>query len=228
MPTTDSLPEYNDLIDAYEKNPTIANYVKLRRAYPAKPIAVGYLNNLDELDEINSALIDLDLTPELVDGVLQAEAWAISEFSLFLLERLIARERAGKAGESQLVSRGKAISDRDVNFLIGAILDSLAFNGALGLSQDLLFLIRHQLGADRKWEDIKKREELRIRIDEVIRATLDIVARGEPPSYRAIARELGVNVTTITRSLPNDLLDQIQGISKAFKRVKKAQQRSQK
>src|SRR5262249_13490327 len=108
-----------ELTQAFHKNPTIENYVVLRRAHPQEIIGVGTLEVIKWVCEYEETLMKLKINSGLVlDTLLHAESCAASELSLLLMERLISRKKASKAGRTHLVSRGEAISDRLVNFLI--------------------------------------------------------------------------------------------------------------
>ena len=134
--------------------------------------------------------------------MLDADEDAISELSLLIMERIIEREAAEKAGGTHLVSRGKAISDTLVNYLTNMMLDALEWNDDMTLHRDLIVLIRYQTGGGRsEWE---KEEALRKLRQEAVITAIKIACEGREPSYRAIAKALGVNASTVMRWFPTE------------------------
>src|SRR5262249_3838111 len=136
MPTNNDKPSgYDRLTKLFQRNPTIENYVALRRAHPGKIIGVTFSGGMEWLFQNAEMLKRFEIDPELVAGAMDCDPRDISELSLLLMERLISREKALKSGRSQLVSRKKAISDRLVNYLITVVLDSMEWQGRLFFSR---------------------------------------------------------------------------------------------
>lgn len=98
---------------------------------------------------------------------------------------------------THLVSRGKAISDTLVNYLINTMLDALEWTDVMTLNRDLIVLIRHQTGGGKcEWDRQEKIRELR---QEAMFAAIQMACDGKEPSYRSIGKVLGVNATTVMR-----------------------------
>ncbi len=192
---------FSPLSKAFKKNPTTENYVKLRRKHPDEEIEVGITSGYEWLFSNTETLESFGISPYLFDGVLSADENSISELCLLLMERLIERSDCEKEGQSHVASRGIAISDHLVNFLINMMLDSLDWNWNLRIPRDLIVLIRHQIGSERsEWD---KKEEIKEKRWEATLAALELGARGISPSYRTIGKELGVNATTVMRWFAN-------------------------
>ena len=119
---------FNAITRAFKANPTVENYVDLRRKHPDEVIQVHTTSDIEWLFSNQDVLEAFDIPPQLVANTLDADQESISELSLILLEKLIDRKKALKAGETHLLRRGKAISDGLVNYLISMILDSLDWN----------------------------------------------------------------------------------------------------
>lgn len=161
------------------------------------------------------------ISPELVAGALDADANDISELSLQLLELIIKRKKLEKAGKTHVVSRGAAISDNLVNYLINMMLDALDWNDDLFIPRDLIVLIRHQTGgAATDWDRV---EDLNKQRRDAIIAALKLWGEGKTPSLRAIAKCLGVNPTTVMRWFPEgDLADFVARLPVRAKRSRKS------
>jgi hypothetical protein len=191
----------------YRSNPTIANYVTLRRAHPDETIRVAISGTLEGLEwrfENEDTLERFDIPLDLVGDVLDADHAAISELSLLLMQRLIAREQSA---EIHQVSLGKVVSDRLVNYLINMMLDSLDRNDRLCMPRDLIVLIRYQLGGENDWKWERQQEGKDRLRGAALRAAIEIMERGEKPSLRVIAKAVGVNATTIRHWFPPGYLD---------------------
>ena len=183
------------LMFAFRDEPTLENYLKLRRKYPNQEFDFSTLPGLDWIHKNEALLAKWNLTADLVSGATRGEEQAISELSLRLLERLLEREVAIQQGETQLVGRGDAIATSFVNFLIGVILDGMSLPGALKRGpQDFLFLIKYQLGicvigdSQAAYESDCKRQ------DAVFRGA-EMIERDGKTSIRAVAKMMGVHVS---------------------------------
>jgi hypothetical protein len=196
--TNDKVPaEFSELSRSYKSNPTIENYVALRRKHPKETIEVAVTGGLDWLFGNERILEQFGISADLVAGTLDADPRAISELSLQLLELIIERKRAERAGRTHVVSRKLAISDQLVNLLINMMLDALDWNHHLFIPRDLIVLIRHQTGGgDREWDKNKTLEECRWN---VLQAAFKLAGQGRAPSIRAIAKDVGVNASTVMR-----------------------------
>jgi hypothetical protein len=140
-------------------------------------------------------------------GVLDADDDATSELCLQLMELLIYREQASHA-ESHLVSRGRAISDQFVNFLINMILDAREWVGVLSVPRDLIVLIRHQLG-NSLWElEMEEQQRSDMRFN-VLMEGVKIAVTGKKPSLRDMGKASRVNASTVMRWIPAAQMEQL-------------------
>jgi hypothetical protein len=191
---------FNPITRTYKANPTIENYVALRRQHPNETIQVAVTGGLDWLFGNEEALRQFGINPHMVAGALDADPNDLSELSLRLLELNIERKKLEKAGKTHLVSRGLAIGDNTVNYLINVMLGALDWNDDLLIPRDLIVLILYQLGgATSDWE---REQELAEQRTKVLLEMLRLVGAGNTPSIRAIAKNLGVSQTTVMRWYP--------------------------
>ncbi len=105
-------------------------------------------------------------------------------------------------GETHLIRRDRCISDTLVNYLIGVSLDVLKWTGETEISPDLIFLIKHQLGTINSEFDARQVRTAKKRDAAWIAA--QIAAAGGVPSYRKIAKRMGVDATTVMRWFAGD------------------------
>jgi len=196
---------FSPLSKAFKSDPTIENYVALRRKHPDEVIKVGISGGIEWLFANEDLLRSFNIPSNLVAGSLDADPDSISEFSLILMERLIERNDAEKEGKTHLASRGEAISDSQVNYLINMMLDSLDWNDDLFIPRDLIVLIRNQIGGGKDSAIAKRLKSHELEENaEFIGAQL--LERGETVSLRKVASILQVNASTISRMYPGNTL----------------------
>jgi hypothetical protein len=119
-----------------------------------------------------------------------------------LLQKLRYRDKLISAGETQVVSRKKAISDSLVNYMISSMLESFEHYEGSGLSWDLIVLIKYQLGVLNSEYDLKNNKNDQRRQAMLIAVTL--ATQGKKPSYRKIAAKMGVQPSTVMRWFPDN------------------------
>src|SRR5262249_5432476 len=143
---------------------------------------------------------------EIALAAVDGECAAISEVSLRLMELLLERERVQKSRKPHAVSRGEVISDVFVNTLIADMLAGLVWVN-FHINPDLAMLITYQLssGAAR----LKKKRTKSLDIFDVMDVACDLQRKGIEPSYRAVGKVMGVAASTVMRSFPKDLLNDI-------------------
>jgi hypothetical protein len=173
--------EFNECTRAFKDNPSIENYVSLRRKHPNETIEVAITGGLDWLFGNKEFFRKLGITQELAAAVLDADCAAISELSLVILEHIIERDKQKRAGATHLASRGLAISDSTINYAINIMLNALDWNNTLHIPRDLIVLIQHQIGSvESEYEADEKRREFR---EAAILAALTLLCEGKEPSY---------------------------------------------
>jgi hypothetical protein len=187
---------------AYKDNPTIENYISLRRANPSDEIEVAFTNGLDWLFANENILRENGIDPQWF--ALDANEEAISKLSLHLLEKIVDRTRLEKSGETHVMSRGIGISDSLVNYLTAVMLDALSWNDDLYLPRDLLVLLRYQIIGEEPTQ-LKQLESDRLE-DQIAYIGAQILEYGRQVTTREIAKILNINASTVSRIYPGDKL----------------------
>ena len=209
--------EFQRLIGRFDEEPSIENYLALRRSFPRGDIEI---HQLAEVDPGQAEAFELDLerarlNRTLVRGALGGDARDIDELCLQLMERLIERRAREGRGETQLQSRGKGISDALVRHFIGAMLEVLQQDD-LSPMPSLVVLVREQLGglnnevfeSHTKWKGRKQALFLGMRMKR----------QGVQPTIRKVAMALKVHPSTVSRWFPDgDFLEQIERFGRLFK-----------
>jgi hypothetical protein len=189
---------------AFKDSPTIENYLSLRRANPNSEIEVAFTNGLDWLFANETLLRENGIDPQWFASSLDANVEAISKMSLHLLDKLVDRSRLEKSGETHVMSRGVAISDSLVNYLIAVMLDALSWNDDLYIPRDLLVLTRYQILGEEPAQ-LKQLESHRLEHD-IAYIGAQILEYGRQVTTREIAKILNINASTVSRIFPGDKL----------------------
>ena len=137
---------FNEPSKAYKQNPTIENYVRLRRENPDAEIEVSVIGGFEQLMYMETELRRFGIDPTLAAGAMDANQAAIGELSLQLLEKIIEARSLAKVGETHLARRGRAIPDKLIDWLITCALDAMSWNDYPVIPRDFIVLIRERLG----------------------------------------------------------------------------------
>jgi hypothetical protein len=188
---------FNEITKDYKANPTIENYVRLRRADPHAEIEVSVIGGFESMFYMRDELERHGIDPDLLGGILDAGQDAISEISLRLMERMIEARQIEQSGETHLIRRGKAIPEKLIDWVICCSLDALSWNNDVTIPRDLIVLIRERLGGSSPQYE----QEGRIRHNksnaELIAGQLK--ARGVVPTFKILGQALGVAPSTVKR-----------------------------
>jgi hypothetical protein len=213
--TGPDLTHWLSLVEAYVKEPSIKNYVHLRRAYylrgayyRANAVAQTFIDFNEHT--IEKELRQYGMEPLLVSEALEGNDRQIDELSLRLMEKLIERDKLAKEGHTQVQSRGIAISDSLVDFLIVAMLQAVVEEEHPALA----VLIRERL-CGQKPDYYEKYLRL---IDQ--RRAIALAALKFPNgkiSVRKIAELMNVEPSTVSRWFPDgDLQEKVDQFRKSI------------
>lgn len=192
--------QWTRLHDRFNDNPTIKNYVALRRFQGRVDTDIYRFAAVDPFQVLGEDLKQAGLDRTLVCGALSGDDRDIDELCLQLMERLIERERLRAKGETHLQARGYGISDALIGHLIVSILEVLQHNG-LEPRPSLVLLVREQLGganteiykSHTKWADRNR----------ALFLAMQMRRHGAEPTIRKIAKIMGVQPSTVSRWFPD-------------------------
>ena len=193
---------FNEITRKYKADPTIENYVALRKSNPNEVIEIATTGGLDFLISQNRLLLDNGIEPKLFAGALDANEEDQSKLSLILLEKIIERKKLEDKGNSQIVSRGKAVSDLFLNFMIGCMLDALDWNQELYICRDLIVLIKAQLAVVHS-EHVAHQKKLE-KMNAALFIAAQLVDAGITPTFRRVAEIMKVQPSTVKRWFPKN------------------------
>jgi len=182
---------------AFKNNPTIENYVKLRRAYPNVTIEIAIHGGIDPLFYMEPELARYGINANDMASVFDADQNAINKIALQLIEKIVERRRLQKKGRTHLVRRGLTIPDNLIDWIINSALDSLSWNDKLTIPRDLIILIRERLGGPNS-EYRKGAQTYHLKSNAALVAG-QLKARGIKPTYKMLGEFMKVAPSTVKR-----------------------------
>lgn len=188
---------FNEITKEYKANPTIENYVMLRRASPSAELEVSVIGGFDAMFFMREELSQHGIDPHLLSGILDADEDAMNEISLRLMEKMIEARQIQKSGETHLIRRGLAIPERLIDWVICCSLDSLSWNDNPTIPRDLFVLIRERLGGSNSQYEKEGQVRKSKRDAEFLAGQL--MAQGIVPTFKMLGRVLGVAPSTVMR-----------------------------
>jgi hypothetical protein len=194
---TDKGGGFNEFSKAYKRDPSIEHYVRLRREHPDAEIEVSVIGGIDQLFYMESELRRFGIDPELVSAALDADAEAISELSLQLMEKMIEGRRLTNEGKTHLVRRGLAIPDKLIDWIVTCSIDAMSWTDQLYIPRDLIVLIRERLGGSNT--EYEQGSRVRQKKSQAAAIGGQLRARGIIPTYKVIGEILDVAPSTVMR-----------------------------
>jgi hypothetical protein len=188
---------FNDLTKAYKRNPTLENYLALRRENPEGEIEVAIHGGIEQLFYMTDELARYGIEAGEFASVLDADNEAITYFSLFFMEKIVEARNLTKAGETHLVRRGLAVPNKLIDWFITCALDGLSWTDELEINRDLIVLIRERLGGPFPEYEVGSDVHQKKMNAKIIGGSLQ--AQGVKPTLRLVAKLMGVTPTTVMR-----------------------------
>ena len=95
---------------SYQEEPTLENYIRLRREVPEAEIDIALFGGIDPLFHLEPELRKHDIDPQIVYGASDAFVPDMDELSLRLMECLAARDKLPKSVPRHIEMRRNAIA----------------------------------------------------------------------------------------------------------------------
>jgi hypothetical protein len=195
------LARFKQLVLRYEKDPTIATYLQIRREFPEAEVEVRIFSGIDAPFKLEEKLAGQGFDPMLIVGALAAYEPDIDAVCLRLLELLEAKRNLPKEGVGFIEARRKAISDSEINYLIVEMLEAIdSSRESIRLPASLVVLIREQLCGSTPDVHEQYLAKQRFRYA-AFNAGLRFEQTGEQLSVRKLAAANGVSRGTAERWL---------------------------
>lgn len=201
--------DWSEHTKKYFETPTAQTYLELRRADPDQIVQFTDDSALVWIDQNFEKLTDLGVKPDRDLVISDTQSISIGDFvaafdacenglskvSLFLIEKILARDGLERSGAVHVQSSGKGIPNSLVNHIICMMLDALEWTDEREIPRDFLYLLRFHLSADKS----REAKEIR-RYQTMVRAALFAAFEKERSgsySIRQVAREFEIEASTV-------------------------------
>jgi hypothetical protein len=188
--------DFMKLAERFEAEPTLENYLLLRRTFPGGNVESLHFLSPDPHSSVEGELRQYGIEPFIFSDALDGNEHQIDELCLKLMERLVERQARERAGETHLQTTGQAIPDSLIDYLVITMLEATE-NHDLRLEPALVILIRERLGgsnlARHKQNLIDKNRK------QAILLAASQLAQGKEISIRQIASKLDLEASTVSR-----------------------------
>jgi predicted DNA-binding transcriptional regulator AlpA len=195
----------DDMLKALENSFTIDDYLELRNRFPDEDTAIWMVMGSNESSpsfgmdftyQLEQEFKQFDLPVELFLGVLDGDKGYLDLLCLRLLEALSRREKLTKQNP-HAVATNLAIGDALVDFLIGAVLESVSYY-SIKVPDSFQVLLKYRL---RLFENAIKEERV-LKHRRVMVALM--MAENPSLSARGLAKQTGLSPSTISRWMTDD------------------------
>lgn len=184
------------LASAYQADASLKRYAELRREYPDAPFDVRLHPGHKYVVVAKDRLIKEGIDPSLYLWAIDVgDRERINELARALIDKILQRKNP-TAESAHAISRGIAVSNTLISFLIVGMLETLHN----AIPQDLLVLIRAQLGWHDR-ENFTDFERHAARLHAVWTAAR-MCAEGEKVTCRSLASKINKDAATISRWFP--------------------------
>jgi hypothetical protein len=213
---------FTELIANYDRETTIAQYLKLRRTVGSTAIDSHRFFSFDVMLLLDKELRKHSIDPRLVAGVLDGDDHKLDELCLQIMESLEARRALEMQGHTQLQAREVAIPDSLIDFLIIFALEACEQVGLVPPTS-LVILTRERLGGSNpaRYERYTVGEKKHV----AVRIAIAHLEMGLDISLRRVAKEMGVQPSTVKRWFEDRNFEQyvkaMQSARKAVAEVKR-------
>jgi hypothetical protein len=198
---TESFKTIAELVASYDRETTVAEYLRLRRATSVTATDSNRFFNFDVMLLLDEELRKHSIDPLLVAGVLDGNDLKLDELCLQIMESLQARRALEAQGRTQLQARDEAIPDSLIDFLIVFALEACEQVGLVPPAS-LVILVRERLGGSNpaRFERYTVSQKRQTAVS-LAMAHLDM---GLDISIRRVAKEMGVQPSTVKRWFPDE------------------------
>jgi hypothetical protein len=211
------LANFQQLVVQYRKDPSIENYLCVRREFPEVEIQLDQFGGPDAVWNLEDEFKKVGLETKFISGVLDFHEPAVDTFCLRLLEMLMARGKL-KHYNSDWKSFPMPISDAMVAYLIVTMLEAFDRHSdeEVRVPTSLVVLIRHQLFGKKKHLHVAHRTKTRR--GEALHKVAKCLKPGEELSIKKLMRMADLPKTTAARWLRDGFEHEVAWWQKSIER----------
>ena len=188
---------------------SIRNFIAMRKSYQGQNLFIPRYSGIEQLYALKPLLEKFEIETVDVAACMDADPIAIDRVTIKLLALLADRQEREAAQETALQSRGEAIGDGLINYLICIILESQEHYSEPVLSASLFRLIREQLGGQNK--SLHRSYQKISRRGQVVEIIASARKQGWECSLGQVATLMSVNKSSLSRMFETGELEKLIG-----------------
>lgn len=196
MSSGKSWADFMRLADRFQNEPTLENYLVLRRTFGGGDIESLHLMRPDPLSSIEDELRQYGMDPAVFSDALDGDEFQIDELCLQIMERLVDRQTRERSGEAHVQTTGQAIPNSLIDYLIMTMLEACEAHD-LAPRTALVILIRERLGGQNP--DRHKQNLIDKNRKQAILMAASQLSQGKEISIRQIAKKMHLEASTVSR-----------------------------
>jgi len=210
----DSFSDFLALVERFDSEPSLENYFELRKQSGCTATELSRLSYAVSLPSLATEFEKHSLDSILLAGVLGGDERDMDTLCLQVIERLVDRRQKEKSGEVHLQTVGGQIPDALINLLLVVMLETCSDLDA-PLPPAMIVLLRDRLGGSSP--DRYKTAAMQEKKRRAVLISARIFSDNREVSIRQIAKELGVQPSTVTRWFePGELQREAQRVRNWF------------
>lgn len=210
----DSFSDFMALVECFDSEPSLENYLELRKQSGCTSTELSRLSYVVSSSSLAIEFENYSLEPMLLAGVLGGDERDMDALCLQLIERLVHRRQKENSGEVHLQTVGGQIPDALINFLLLVMLETCS-DLDVPLPPAMIVLLRDRLGGPSP--DRYKTAAMQEKKRRAVMIAAGIFSDNREVSIRQIAKELGVQPSTVTRWFePGELQREAQRVRNWF------------
>ena len=185
----------------HRQNPTIVNYLFLRRQFPEVQVESPLFEEADEFRGYAEIYNKHGIDPLLAIMAIDGDESSIDGLCLHVMDCLVRRDKILVGEPGYIQKRREMISDSEVNYLIALIFD--AFNDRkIRMPASFIVLLRHQLSVSAP--DIRKEFLSKRKRQNAVQVIAQLLQPNESLSVRKLSFLAGIPRSTAARWLANN------------------------
>jgi hypothetical protein len=196
------LDRFTQAVVRYRRDPTIENYLFIRRKFPDVEISVDQFEGTEELFSLDRTFKTQGIDTNLISAAMDGDEPSVDRLCLHLLELLATKRSLPKTGPQHIARRRMAVSEASVNYLVSMMLEVYSTpREPFRIPGSLVVLARQQLISVRT--DLHAEYRSRVRLEKVALQAGKNLKPGETLSIDKLHALTGVPRSTAARYLAN-------------------------
>lgn len=185
------------LAKSFKMEPTLQCFLDIRKNNPDLDFDVSFVGGLDHLYVLEKYIGYFGISPDLFTGILDASDESIRSMCMLIIEDILQEELLKREGETHVAARKRVMPKHLRDWLICTMLGAISRYGSNYICTDLIVLLQFRLNGEAS--RIEEMVEVHEKKQTASWAAGRLRAQGKAVSFRAVARMMGVQPSTVKR-----------------------------